>query len=1115
MTHTFRKLLALGAPALLALPTARATTFTWGNTTENWSAAAAWVGGAVPVPGDLAELVFGGVVAPNLTPAVSPPTYTATNNLAGVFALNRLTLNATDPLVGGIAGVGQVVAGNALRLGGTLPQVAQIGAGGVVFDVPVVLAGGLIFTGEGTGLATFNRGISGFADITKTGASVFRFGTFPPAPVAPATTSNAPSENTWVGQLSINGGTVRFNNNADSGRTALRANGVAFPASATGIPALTCTNEIRLGTLSGTVGRVESAVVGTNTDSEDIVITTMDSSSFGGTLHLAAPTGTGNDLGTFVVRGPGVQTLTGTLQIDRDLEIAGTLVLAGTASLGAQTKGSINLAGGTVRLDNSTANNSDRLRNGDTLVTGLDCIGGGQLVLDGNAAGTAEIVSRLQLSALTSASKTKQRSGELQLAVVHRATTAPTTLTFQTYERDNTTLQPLDTVEFSATNAAGTTLALGTTGNTPRISFTSLPSLSLLLLSSSSGTAATGWGVVKTSTGIGFATYGPNGVGPIATTAFAASGGSLNALITVTKTIAANAIFSLNSLRLAPTAAAQTLTLNAGSTLAVKGIALAGATDFSILGTGALAGTTPQYLHVEQATLTFAASIGNTAEVVKAGAGTLVLTNTANTASQKIFAINRGIVRSALTTLPGGEIRLRGGVLEIAGGGTFLRPLLVGAVGSEITGPGTINWNGVDLAGTPLAPTKIAEDRSGGGFAAVGADAIVDLGTAGATPILWEQRGFIQSGFPLVLGSKNATARVTLVDNFSLTSSDTIVNYNAREIRVDDNPASTADRAVMSGILSGTYLNDLLKTGTGTLQLSGANTYAGLTTVQAGTLVVTGSTGGIGTQVKSGATLAGTGSVGAVLLDSGALLAPGDATLATLTAASLTWKAGGIARFDLGATAAADKVALGTGALTKRGTGTFAFDFANTGVAGQTYVLATFGSTTFAASDFTATNAAAPGTFFLVAGSLIFDTRTLTAVEKWRMAHFGTSLNTGTAADNADPDADGLSNLHEYALGTDPLIVSAALPATTRVANRLTLTFPRNAAATDITCIVEARNDLILGAWAAVASSTVPGTWTPIGTATAVESAGTATITDSTDMLTVPQRFLRLKITRP
>ncbi|MGV3663706.1 MAG: beta strand repeat-containing protein [Prosthecobacter sp.] len=38
----------------------------------------------------------------------------------------------------------------------------------------------------------------------------------------------------------------------------------------------------------------------------------------------------------------------------------------------------------------------------------------------------------------------------------------------------------------------------------------------------------------------------------------------------------------------------------------------------------------------------------------------------------------------------------------------------------------------------------------------------------------------------------------------------------------------------------------------------------------------------------------------------------------------------------------------------------------------------------------------------------------------WRQTHFGTSANTGSAADLADPDHDGLPNLLEYALGMNP-----------------------------------------------------------------------------------------------
>ena len=46
--------------------------------------------------------------------------------------------------------------------------------------------------------------------------------------------------------------------------------------------------------------------------------------------------------------------------------------------------------------------------------------------------------------------------------------------------------------------------------------------------------------------------------------------------------------------------------------------------------------------------------------------------------------------------------------------------------------------------------------------------------------------------------------------------------------------------------------------------------------------------------------------------------------------------------------------------------------------------------------------------------------QTLTPIESWRLAKFGTTANTGNAADNADPDHDGQTNLSEYTAGTDP-----------------------------------------------------------------------------------------------
>ncbi len=42
------------------------------------------------------------------------------------------------------------------------------------------------------------------------------------------------------------------------------------------------------------------------------------------------------------------------------------------------------------------------------------------------------------------------------------------------------------------------------------------------------------------------------------------------------------------------------------------------------------------------------------------------------------------------------------------------------------------------------------------------------------------------------------------------------------------------------------------------------------------------------------------------------------------------------------------------------------------------------------------------------------------SIEAWRSRHFGTIANAGIAADNADPDHDGISNLAEYAFNLDP-----------------------------------------------------------------------------------------------
>ena len=122
------------------------------------------------------------------------------------------------------------------------------------------------------------------------------------------------------------------------------------------------------------------------------------------------------------------------------------------------------------------------------------------------------------------------------------------------------------------------------------------------------------------------------------------------------------------------------------------------------------------------------------------------------------------------------------------------------------------------------------------------------------------------------------------------------------ELTVGSNNLSTEVSGVISGHLF-TVGGSLVKTGTGTLTLSGANTYAGATHVIGGTLEVDGSISDSATTVSSGGMLTGNGLTGAVTVASGGTLSPGGST-GILHTGGVNFSAGAHFAVALGGTSA-------------------------------------------------------------------------------------------------------------------------------------------------------------------------------------------------------------------
>lgn len=328
---------------------------------------------------------------------------------------------------------------------------------------------------------------------------------------------------------------------------------------------------------------------------------------------------------------------------------------------------------------------------------------------------------------------------------------------------------------------------------------------------------------------------------------------------------------------------------------------------------------------------------------------------------------------------------------------------------------------------------------------------------------------------------------------------------------------STASASFNGVIQNGAGVLALVKTGTGTQTLTGTNTYTGTTAVNAGSLIVngnnTGATGAV--SITSGATLGGNGTVGgATTIHSGGIMTPGNGPGVLAFTGALSLSSGSLSNFEITSGVRGtgyDGINVG-GNLTYGGTLSVAFSVPATAGTYSLFAPAVLPSGSFGAINltgshglaltraggvWTGSNSGFNFTFTESTGNLVVGSA-LSAFQSWRQTYFSITGNTGNATDTFDFDNDGLSNLLEYATGSNPTVAS---PAPARV-NRnsggfLTITFEAVADAA-ITYTVEGSSNLT-GAWSSVFSAT----GTTLG-------AGPQTIADTT--LPGTRRFLRLRV---
>lgn len=698
------------------------------------------------------------------------------------------------------------------------------GAGNVSFNSTVDGLNNLVI--NSTGITTFSAAVGGTIALTSI-------------------TTDAGGSNTIDGNITTTGAQL-FNDNVSLG------NNTQFSG----------TSIIINGTLAGN----GKSVTFVNTDANSTVTGTIS--------NIASLTKNGT--GTFTLSGANTYTTSNAIN-------AGTLVAANNSALGNATSttvanaATLNINGVTLGADNVTLNGTGVGSNGAL-----------------TAAGTASLAGNINLATASSIGNT----GSLTLSGVISGTAALTKIGSGTLILSGTNKYTGSTSVNAGTLSLANASALGVTTNAVTVNGSSVLNINNvtlnanpITLNSNNSSAFTGTG---TAGALGTVTLDTNtsigGTGTLTLSGVISGGFQLTKTDSGTLILAAANTYTDNTLvnvgllsitnaaGLGPTS--NLTTVANGATLDLDNVAV-GAMNITLNGTGvsdgALTGTGTSSLSGNitlatdsaiggTGTLTLSGLISGTANLSKVGTGAVILSkantyvgNTTINAGTLQVGINNALPTATFVLLAntagtifnlnnfnqsiaalsgggtmGGNISLGSGTLTIAQNtnGTYAG-VISGTGGLTLAGSNTLTLSGTNTySGATAINSGTLQLDAVNAIAHSGAMTLAN--TAGATLDL--------NGFNNAIDTLSGGG--TTGGNITLGSGTLTVNQAAD--------------GTYAGIISGT--GGLTKAGSGTVVLSGANTYSGNTQVNAGTLLVSNDNGlgiaGSNTQVAAGATLA-------------------------------------------------------------------------------------------------------------------------------------------------------------------------------------------------------------------------------------------------------------------